>query len=84
MHPEEIDLPDRQLFELIWYYNQEPFGDVRNDMRSFSVVASLVSKKVRPTYPYWEQPLTQEQIEQTFAEYHELLNGQRPNGKPES
>ncbi len=87
MHPDEIDLSERQLWELMWYYNQEPFGDVRSDMRSFSVVASLVSKKVKPTFPYWEQPLTEEEIENTFAEYHDILDkldGQRPNGKPES
>ena len=87
MHPDEIDISNRQLAELIWLYDREPFGDLRADMRSFAVASAVFGKpgtKINPTFPYWDEPLTQEQIADAFAEFNELLkvtNGQRQDSE---
>ena len=78
MHPDELlaKLTAKQFYDWILLYSEEPWGELRQDMRE---LAKLCIKAGMPEssleFPYWPQPITLEEYQETIAEAERIRNG---------
>lgn len=79
VHPDYLleRLTAAQLWEWWVLWNDEPWGDLRDDLRSGAHAMLQAGGDVRVSWPYVDGPMTADEIQGVIDDVNEAENGNR-------